>query len=132
MEEIRKKIDEYGKLKQEESQLKKRTDKLNTEIKTYMGHHDLDKFEAEDFIANYTLRKKDDFDDDKLIALFKESLKDMAYQLGIIKTREIIDMDAIEKAAYDGILDEEVLLSMDTCKITKHTPYLTIVKKGEK
>lgn len=130
--DIKEKVNQYGKLKEQESALKKDVDKLNKEIKTYMGENELDTLEADDFVASYTLRRKEDFNEDKLIDLFKEELKDYAYEMGIIKTKEYIDMDAVEKAAYNGNIDEELLGKMGGCKTVKHTPTLTIKSKGGK
>lgn len=95
-----------------------------------MGENNLDTLEGTSFIASYTLRKKEDIDENKLLDLFHNEMSETALQLGIIKTKEYIDMDVVEKEIYSGNIDKELQQKMATCKIIKRTPTLTI-KKGE-
>lgn len=126
-------LDNYGTLKEHEKELKDRIKNYNDKIKEYMGHNNLDTFESKTYRATYTLRKQETLNMDKLLDLFKDKCEETAKQLGIIKTKEYIDEDALESAIYKGAIDKEVLLEMNSCKEVKRTPTLTIKKltKGE-
>lgn len=126
-------IDEYGKYKQEEKRIKANLDHYNKLIKTKMGEDNLDEFEGTDYIASYTLRKQESLDLDGVLSILLNYCEDTARDLGIIKTKDYIDTDALEKAIYKNELDKDVLIEMNTCKQIKRTPTLTIkeIKKGE-
>lgn len=119
-------IDRYGELKKKENIIKKELAELNSEIKNYMRHNNLDTLEGENFVASYTLRKgKQGFDEDKLIPLLKEKVSDVMLA-DIIKIKEYVDYEKLESAVYHGDIDRETLLEMNKCEITKRTPTLTI------
>ena len=130
MGKIEKMVDEYGELKAQEKEIKDKLKTLNDEIKTYMGHNNLDTLEGAGFVASYTLRKKEDFDEQALIELFKKALsKDVL--ANVVKTKEYVDSDALESAVYHGEVNKPTLLAMDKCKTVKRTPTLNInVRKG--
>lgn len=126
MEELQKLIEEYGEYNSNVNRFKKLAEPLNKKIKTIMGQQNLDKFESDNFVATYTLRKKEEVDEDKLITLLYSEVGDEAKDLGIIKTKEYIDTDALERAIYKGDLDTGVVAKMANCKTVKRTPTLTI------
>lgn len=126
--ELAKLIDEFGEFKQSEKVYKKHNDT----IKTLMGENNLSEFTTEKFKASYTLEKRESMNMEMLLELLKAELGDYATELGVIKTREYIDEDALENALYHENIDSEVLLKMDKCKEVKRIPKLRITKIKKK
>lgn len=133
MEELSKLIEEYGVYKVQEAEVKKEVDCRNKKIKTIMGQNNIDEYSSDNYTAFYTLRKsKDSLDEDKLLALFDElKLADSMKALGVIKTREYIDSEALESAMYKGDISDELKVKMQSCRVVKRTPTLTIKAKKE-
>ena len=53
-------------------------------------------------------------------------------KLGVIKTKEYVDMDALESAIYKGKVTKEVLLEIDKCRESKEVVTLRLSKIKEK
>lgn len=125
MEELLKLIERFGSMNEKVKDLKKVADEDNKEIKRIMSELDLSKVESETFVASYSVAKTESFDDEKLITRLKE--------LGchnVIKTVEVVDMELLESALYDGQIAGAELAD---CKVTKETPRLVVkVKKAGK
>ena len=51
--------------------------------------------------------------------------------LGIIKTKEFVDEQAISDAIYSGKIAPEVVAEMDSCKVPSTKEVLRITKKKE-
>ena len=97
---------------------KKLTDKDNKKIKELMLGNDINEVIAGDVKATLSISCKYDFIEDKLLDTLK--------QLGItdvIETKEIVNMDALESAIYNGRLSAAVL---DTCREKKETVTLRV------
>lgn len=129
------KIDElivsYAENKSEMNSYKKISDKQNAEIKAYMRENELLEKEAGNYIATYKVESRESINEDILL----EQLKNCQYlPEGIIKTKEYVDMDALETAVYNGKLTKETVVSLDKARIVKPVEVLRIkkVKKNEK
>lgn len=124
MEELRKVIERFGKNNEQIKSLKKVTDEDNKVIKSFMAGK-MKTAESDNFIATYSVVKSESFDDDKLLTKLKE--------LGlrqVIKTVEVVDMELLENAIYDGMISGSELAD---CKVTKETAKLVVkLKKKEK
>lgn len=98
----------------------------NTQIKAMM--ETLGISECEDLdgdnIATVTEQTKETFNEDALIVY----LKDYNCDAGIVKTKEYVDMDALEAAIYHDRIPKEVLEGMAEYKETKITKVLRIKK----
>ena len=80
---------------------KKSTEKYNKEIKKLMNNLNKTEFETDNgLVAKITISNKEDFVENMLINKLKELKVD-----GIIKTKEYVDMDALEDALYNNELD---------------------------
>lgn len=104
--------------------VKKDVDKYNNEIKIEMG--DKDTVEFEDLIAKKTVSVRETLNETKLLTLIKSwniPTED------IIKTKEYIDMDALENAIYNGFISQEQLEQMSTVKDSKEVITLKVSKK---
>jgi hypothetical protein len=125
MEELLKLIERFGEMNERVKELKKLTDEDNKEIKKFMSTSGLDKVTSEHFVASYSVSKSESFDEEKLINRLKA--------LGcshVIKTVEVVDMELLESAIYDGQIAGSELAD---CKVVKEIPKLVVkVKKAGK
>lgn len=94
-------IDSYGKNKDEEKCLKKYIDKESKQIKEYFSKNNLECFESEKYTATFSNTTKTSLNDDLAIEILKANLKPEELKT-VIKTKEYIDEDALEKLSYSG------------------------------
>ena len=121
-------IPRYATNKSELDSYKKICDKENAQIKSIMKDFVITSYEAGDYKVSYVTSNRE--------SMNEEMLLEIAHNYGIpeiVKTREYIDFDALEKAIYDGKISEEILLEMDKAKEVKEivTLRLTKLKKKE-
>lgn len=125
--ELSKIISSYITNKDLEKEYKDLASTENTRIKAIM--EELDISECEDAegnnVAKVTEQKKETFIEERLI----QFLKDNGYAKDIVKTKEYVDMDALESAIYHEVIPESVVKEMADCKETKITKVLRISKK---
>ena len=124
--DLSKAIDEYKESKDKENALKKANNELNENIKTYMQEHDMTSADSEKYTATLSCTKKESLNDDLAIAIIKENLGG-ALLNSVIKQKEYIDEDALEKLVYNGDFD---ISKLEKAKITKVTTTLRIKKKN--
>ena len=126
-------IPQFGEKNETVKSLKKELDSIGTTIKEIM-RDGIDKYPAGDFIATYVVKVSNGMDEEYLLSqLQSEKLRKTADSLGLIKTKEYVDMDALENAIYHGKLDEETLDIIRSAQTTKEIPTLTVKKvKGKK
>ena len=120
-------IDTYKELKDKENTLKKANDKLNENIKTYMQEHDMTSANSENWTATLSCTKKESLNEDLAIEIIKENLGG-ALLSSVIKQKEYIDEDALEKLVYNGDFDINKLAK---AKMVKETYTLRIGKKKD-
>ena len=118
-------IDEYKAFKDIENKAKKDASPLAEQIKEYALKNGLDKIKSDNWQANVTVTPKQDFNELQAIEIIKKNLGGELLA-SVIKTKEYIDEDALEKAIYNGDIDAKVLAP---CTIEKEpTVKLTIGK----
>lgn len=84
-------------------------------------------YEAGGYKATKSVQTRESFNEDKLLDLLRQ------YDVGdIIKTKEYVDMDALESAIYKGKIDKELLLAIDKCRESKEVITLRVSKIKEK
>jgi len=83
---------------------KKVADKANKEIKKIMAEQGITEFATHGLVAKVSVSERVDLMEDVLI----EKIKKLGIK-GIIKTREYIDMDALETALYNGLISPAAL-----------------------
>ena len=118
-------IDTYKASKDNENALKKSNAKLNENIKAYMYEHDLKTADSEKYTATLSCTEKESLNEDLAIEIIKESLGG-ALLNSVIKKKEYIDEDALEKLVYNGDFDASKL---ERAKIVKKIQTLRIGKK---
>lgn len=120
-------IDTYKASKDKENALKKANNELNENIKTYMQEHDMTSANSEKYTAKLSCTKKESLNEDLAIEIIKENLGG-ALLSSVIKQKEYIDEDALEKLVYNGDFDINKLAK---AKMVKETYTLRIGKKKE-
>ena len=119
-------IDNYKESKDKENALKKANNELNETIKTYMQEHDMTSANSDNWTATLSCTKKESLNEDLAIEIIKENLGG-ALLSSVIKQKEYIDEDALEKLVYNGDFD---ISKLEKAKITKVTTTLRIKKKN--
>lgn len=120
-------IPRYAANKAEMDDYKKICDRENAEIKSIMRDFVVSSYEASGYKATYSVSER--------TSMNEEMLLDIAHNYnipGIVKTKEYIDYDALEKAIYDGNISEDVLLEMDKAKTVKEVVTLKVSKVKQK
>ena len=118
-------IDEYKAFKDIENKAKKDASPLAEQIKEYALKNGLDKIKSDNWQANVSVTPKQDFNELQAIEIIKKNLGGELLA-SVIKTKEYIDEDALEKAIYNGDIDAKLLAP---CTIEKEpTVKLTIGK----
>ena len=118
-------IDKYKESKDKENALKKANNELNETIKTYMQEHGMESANSEKYTATLSCTKKESLNEDLAIEIIKENLGG-ALLNSVIKKKEYIDEDALEKLVYNGDFDASKL---ERAKIVKKIQTLRIGKK---
>ena len=113
----------YALNKNELDSYKKICDRENAEIKARMAELDMNEVLAGDYVAKLTIQKRESMDEDMLL----EILRNNDYT-DIIRTKEYVDMDLLEREIYNGNIDSDTLVAMQKCKSVKEVPTLKIVK----
>lgn len=122
---LSKTIDEYKESKDRENALKKANNVLSENIKGYMHEHDMSSADSDKYTATLTKTDKESLNEDLAIEIIKENLGG-ALLASVIKTKEYIDEDALEKLVYNGDFDINKLAK---AKIVKSTFTLRVTKK---
>ena len=119
-------IDEYKESKDKENALKKANTAMNESIKKYMSENGMDEASSDMYTAVLSNTTKESLNEDLAIAIIKENLGG-ALLNSVIKQKEYIDEDALEKLVYNGDFD---ISKLEKAKITKVTTTLRMRKKN--
>ena len=120
-------IDKYKELKDKENAFKKQTLDLGNNIKGYMQEHDMTSANSDNWTATLSCTKKESLNEDLAIEIIKENLGG-ALLSSVIKQKEYIDEDALEKLVYNGDFDINKLAK---AKMVKETYTLRVGKKKD-
>ena len=119
-------IDEYKESKDKENALKKANTAMNESIKKYMSENDMNEASSDMYTAVLSNTTKESLNEELAIEIIKENLGG-ALLNSVIKQKEYIDEDALEKLVYNGDFD---ISKLEKAKITKVTTTLRIKKKN--
>lgn len=120
-------IDEYKESKDKENALKKVNNVLSENIKGYMYEHDMSSADSGKYTAILTRSDKESLNEDLAIEIIKENLSG-ALLSSVIKQKEYIDEDALEKLVFNGQFDINKLAK---AKITKTSYTLRVTRRKE-
>ena len=127
MAELKELVPLYFDNKQNLDFYKKECDAGNAEIKKIMAEQKIKDYEVDGIVAKYVIQNKESFNEEALLKL----LKDKGYT-NVIKTKEYVDMDALEDALYHDTIDKDTIVAMDKCKEVKEVVQLRVSKKKVK
>ena len=97
-------IDEYKESKDKENALKKVNSEMNENIKNYMLESGMESVSSEKYTATVKHTTKELLNEYLAIEIIKENLGG-ALLASVIKQKEYIDEDALEKLVYNGDFD---------------------------
>lgn len=106
--------------------VEKECNNLKSDIKGIMSDMKITDFDTGDYTAVLPTVTKETVDEELLIPFIKNlNIR------GIVKKKEYVDMDALEKAIYSGKISQENLIEMNKYKTS--SSYTTLrVKKNKK
>lgn len=118
-------IPQYALNKRELDSYKKLCDNENAQIKAIMSKFKTLSYEAKGYKASYSVSERVTMNEEMLLQIFDTG---GAREMGIVKTKEYIDYDALENAIYNGWIPKDTLLEMDKAKETKEVVTLRVTK----
>jgi len=136
-------IPQYAENKQLLDDYKKICDDENKQIKDLM---DEGSYEAGGYKATKIVSTRESMNEEALLSLLQSysdgiskalnkvdsSIEFIDFRkLGVIKTKEYVDMDALESAIYNGKISKEVLMEIDKCRESKEVITLRVSKIKE-
>ena len=120
-------IDEYKESKDKENALKKVNNELNENIKSYMYEHGMSSADSDKYTVTLTKTDKESLNEELAIELIKENLEGALLNT-VIKQKEYIDEDALEKLVFNGQFD---ISKLEKAKITKTSYTLRVTRRKE-
>lgn len=102
-------------------------DREKAQIKDLMSKADVSRHEAGGWVATRSVQVKESMDEDKLLAVMKKHGITEA-----IKTREYVDMEALENYLYTTDMTEDFADDLAKCKTTKEVVALRLSKAKKK
>ena len=125
--DLSKEIDSYKENKDLENKLKKSNTEAGNRIKAYFNEKGITNASSEKYTATVSTTTKSTLNEDLAIEIIKENLGG-ALLKSVIKQKEYIDEDALEKLVYNGDSD---ITKLEKAKIDTTTQTLRITKKKE-
>lgn len=127
-------IPSYGTNNAQLSELKKVTDAQNKRIKELMAEDNLELYETGDYKATYNVSQRESYDEEKLLTTLKEMWAKRwgAQECPMIKTKEYVDIEALEDAIYVGKLTTEEIAQLKPCINQKEVVTLRVTKRKKK
>ena len=125
--DLSKAIDLYKENKDLENKLKKSNTEAGNLIKQYFNEKGITSASSEKCTATVTTTTKSTLNEELAIEIIKENLGG-ALLRSVIKKKEYIDEDALEKLVYNGDFD---ITKLEKAKIDTTTQTLRIARKKE-
>ena len=125
--DLSKAIDLYKENKDLENKLKKSNTEAGNLIKQYFNEKGITSASSEKYTATVTTTTKSTLNEELAIEIIKENLGG-ALLRSVIKKKEYIDEDTLEKLVYNGDFD---ITKLEKAKIDTTTQTLRITKKKE-
>ena len=115
----------YALNKSELDSYKKICDEENAQIKKQMLDLGTDEYTAGVYTAKRTVSTRESINEDKLMmVLLKHGIK------GVIKTKDYVDMDALENYLYNNEMTSSLAADLESCKTV--TEVVTLRVKADK
>lgn len=102
--ELKNLVDSYGESKKEENAIVKRNNEINVQIKQLFLDNDISSFETDSFIATVSETEKQSLNNELALGILKKELGENELTR-VVKTKEYIDEDALEKLVFNEQFD---------------------------
>ena len=102
-----------------------------SEIKDIMAEEKLSVKITDRFIARRQVSVRESLNEENLIQVLKRSLTPDRYA-GIIRTKEYVDMTALEKFLYSADMPDSFFAELESCKKTSEVISLKVTERVEK
>ena len=122
-EQLNELIPNYAFNKNEMDSYKKICDRDNAIIKSLMQEEKLDEWNTNTHTAKISVSQRQTINEDKLLDVIKTMDR-----IDLIKTKEYVDMDLLEKALYNGEIDAG---DIDSCMTIKEVVTLKVTHNKE-
>lgn len=120
-------IPSYAENKIELDNYKKICDGQNAEIKKRLEELGENEYTAGGYVAKRTVSERESMNEERLLEMLKKHNVP-----GVIKTKEYVDMDALEGYLYNTELSDEMAADLDSCREVKEVVQLRITKEKKK
>lgn len=120
-------IPSYAENKIELDNYKKICDGQNAEIKKRLEELGENEYTAGGYVAKRTVSERESMNEERLLEMLKKHNVP-----GVIKTKEYVDMDALEGYLYNTELSDEMAADLDSCREVKEVVQLRISKEKKK
>ena len=120
-------IPRFGVNKKQLDELKKTTDRQSAEIKSIMSNSGIKNYTVGDYKVTMNVQQRESLDELQMMEYLKNDWDITCKRYGIIKTKEYIDMDALENAIYNDAFGE-YLSNFDKYRNVKEVTTLRISK----
>jgi hypothetical protein len=128
-------VPEFAETKATADEYKKSADEQNKRIKAVIKEisDDSQTLEIAGYKVDFQKQERTSMNEEKVLESFGKCKKiQFAKDMGIIKTKEYIDYDALENAIYNGRISEKLLALLKDCEEVKIVEVLKVSKKKEK
>lgn len=117
----------YAENKSELDKYDKMCKAQNADIKKQMEELGEDEHTAGGYTVKYIVSERESINEDRLLEMLKKHKVE-----GVIKTREYVDMDALESYLYNTLMSDEMAADMASCREVKQVVQLRIGKEKKK
>ena len=117
----------YAENKADLDKIEKVCKNQNAEIKKHMEELGEDEHTAGGYTVKYIVSERESINEDRLLEMLKKHKVE-----GVIKTREYVDMDALEGYLYNVVMSDEMAADMASCREVKQVVQLRIAKEKKK
>lgn len=117
----------YAETKSDLDMYKKMCDTQNALIKKQLEELGENEYAAGGYVAKRIISEKESMNEERLLdVLVKHGVPE------VIKTKEYVDMDALEKYLYNNELSDELAADLNSCREVKQVVQLRISKEKKK
>lgn len=117
----------YAQNKAEFDNYKKICEGQNADIKRQLEELGEDEYTAGGYVAKRTVSERESMNEERLLEMLKKHNVP-----GVIKTKEYVDMDALESYLYNALMSDEMAADLASCREVKEVVQLRITKEKKK
>ena len=117
-EKLNQLVSHYGELDNQIKTLTKEFDSDKVTIKNLMGDNNIDDCTAGGYTVTRQVSYRTKYNEDKMLDILKADWKQRYgdIECPYIKTKEVVDMDALEAVIYANELPNEVMMKLNDCQ----------------